>query len=135
MTRWRQIMLVIMFRSLSLISPKHFYIIWLSNISNIECTWWRLFTKRAVCTIFISTLLFNGYLKQLTPKFNWLLYMDSCVIWLCRSLFVFNCVRWQVFFFVIDIGGIVDHHRLKLSFHKRIELWYYTRKRDCCCFI
>jgi hypothetical protein len=44
-----------------------------------------------------------------------------------QSFCIQLCEVTGSFVFVINIGGIVDHHRLKLSFHKRIELWYYTR--------
>jgi hypothetical protein len=36
---------------------------------------------------------------------------------MCRGPFVFNGLRWDVIVGFVDIGGIVHHHCLKLSFY------------------
>ena len=40
--------------------------------------------------------------------------------------FMFICLRWEVIVGFVDIGGIVDHHCLKLSFHNHFDKSYKT---------
>jgi hypothetical protein len=46
--------------------------------------------------------------------------IDQCIRFsnvMCRGPIVFNGLRWDVIVGFVDIGGIVDHHCLKLSFY------------------
>jgi hypothetical protein len=51
----------------------------------------------------------------------------SCVV----VFLVFSEFSWEVIFRFVDIGGIVDHHCFKLSFHNFFFLTWFTMFYAC----
>ena len=63
--RWPWLILGILLKSFGFITPNHFYILWISNLSIVSVTWWRLFQKRVVHTKFDIYVLYYWRIHNL----------------------------------------------------------------------